>query len=81
MLFVCCIFTGNFIVAIGQTITLHGNTVCAADLLDVPLHDYIAELFIQFYGVADAVGLFTGNERRTGATEGVKYHAVAWKNS
>ena len=49
---------------VSQTLTLHSNTVCTADLLDIPLHDYIAELFIQFHGVADAVGLLTGNQRR-----------------
>ena len=54
----------HFGVFVSQTLTLHSNTVCTADLLDIPRHDYIAELFIQFHGVADAVGLLSGNQRR-----------------
>ena len=62
---------------VGQTVTLNGHTIRTADLLNVTLHDDVAELFIKLHGVADAVGLLTGNERRAGATEGVKHHAVA----
>ena len=47
-----------------------------ADLLDVPLYDDIAELLVQFDGAADAVGLFTGDERGAGAAEGVKHDGI-----
>lgn len=67
----------HFGVFVGQPITLNGHTVRPTNLLDIPLHDYIAELFVQFHGVADAVGLLTGNKRRAGTAEGVKHHAVA----
>ena len=57
-------------------VTQHADLFLRADLLDVPLYDNIAELLIQFDGAADAVGLLTGNERRTGAAEGVKHHGI-----
>lgn len=47
-----------------------------ADLLDVSADNNIAELFVQFDGAADAVGLLTGNKRGAGPAEGVKYHTV-----
>ena len=44
-------------------VTQNADLFIRADLLDVPFYDDIAELLIQFDGIADAVGLLTGNER------------------
>ena len=41
----------------------HADLFIRADLLDIPADNDITELFVQFDGAADAVGLFTGNER------------------
>lgn len=57
-------------------VTQNADLFIRADLLDVPFYDDVAELLIQFDGIADAVGLLTGNERRTGAAEGVEHHGV-----
>lgn len=68
---------GNFIISIGQPIPLDRYTIRAADLLDIPLHNNIAELFVQFDGAADAVSLFTGDQRAARTAEGVQYRSVA----
>lgn len=44
------IVPSHLLIAVGQAVPLEGYTVRIAHLLDVPLHDDIAELFIQFDG-------------------------------
>src|SRR5699024_3491574 len=71
------IVPGNLVIAVGQTGPLEGYIVRFAHLLDVPLHDDIAELFVQFDGAADAVGLLTGDEGAAGTAERVQHDGVA----
>ena len=70
-------FQVDFIISIGQSIPLNRDTIGATDLLDVPLHNDIAELLVQFDGAADAVSLFTGDQRAAGTAEGVQHDGVA----
>lgn len=58
------------------SVTQNADLLIRADLLYVSADNDIAEFLVQFDGAADAVGLLTGNERGTGAAEGVKNHAV-----
>lgn len=58
-------------------VTQNADLFIRADLFDVSADNDIAEFLVQFDGATDAVGLLTGNERRTGAAEGVKYHGVS----
>ena len=66
----------HLFIAVGQAVPLEGYTVRFAHLLDVPLHNDIAELFVQFDGAADAVGLLTGDEGAAGTAEGVQHMAL-----
>ena len=59
-----------------MSVTQNADLFICADLLDVPLYDDITEFLVQLDGAADAVGLFTGDERGAGAAEGVKHHGV-----
>lgn len=67
---------GDFLIAVGQTITDHSDTDRGADLFNVALHNHIAELFVQLNGVADAVCLLAGNQRGATATKRVKHQRV-----
>src|SRR5699024_11133016 len=66
----------DLLIAVCLTVSQDAYAIRRADLLDVAVHDDIAELLVQLNGSADAVGLLTGNEGRTGAAEGVQHHRV-----
>ena len=46
-------------------------------LFNIPLHDYIAVLFIEFNRVTDTFRLFAGGERTSGTAEGIQHDRVA----
>ena len=66
----------DLLIAVCPAIPEDAHAIRRAGLLDVAVYDDITELLIQFDGAADAVGLLTGNEGRTGAAEGVQYYRV-----
>ena len=66
----------DLLIAVCLTVPEDVHAIRRADLLNVAVHDYIAELFVQFNSAANTIGLLTGNQRRTGAAEGVKDDGV-----
>ena len=47
----------------------HRHAISGADLFDVAPHDDVAEFLVQLHGIADATGLFAGNEGRARTAE------------
>src|SRR5699024_6866675 len=66
----------DLLIAVCPAVPKDAHAIRSAGLLDVAVHDDVAELLIQFNGAADAVGPFTGNKGRTGTAEGVKHNRV-----
>src|SRR5574344_1012461 len=69
-------FYSHFSVGIGQSVTLDRHLIRRTDLLNIPLHDDIAKLLVKLDSGAGSVGLFTGDERGAGATEGVEHQRI-----
>ena len=51
----------DLLIAVCLTAPQDAHAIRSTDLFDVAVYDDVAELFIQFDGAADAVGLLTGN--------------------
>src|SRR5699024_6988761 len=66
----------DLLIAVCPAVPKDAHAIRRTDLLNVAVHDNIAELLIQLNGSADTVGLLTGNKGRTGAAEGVKHYRV-----
>ena len=64
-------------VIVGQAVPLNRDTIRRANLFDVPFHNDIAELLVQFNGIANTVGLFAGDQRAARATKWVQNQAVS----
>lgn len=67
---VSIVYISYFLKAESCAITLDRHTFRGAYLFDVSLYDDVTELLIQFYGIADAIRLLTGNQGATGPAEG-----------
>ena len=49
--------------------------ICS-NLLNVTLHNNITVLFIQLDGIANSIGLLTGNQRRARTSKRIKHDAI-----
>src|SRR5699024_12212274 len=66
----------DLLIAVCPAVPKDAHAIRRTDLLNVVVHDNIAELLIQLNGSADTHGLLTGHKRRTGAADGVKHYRV-----
>src|SRR5574344_1213748 len=73
-LFFCSIL--DLLIFEGLSVTDYGHIFVCADLLDVSVHDDVAELLIEFRRITHAPGLFAGDKRTAAAAEGVKHQSV-----
>lgn len=66
----------NLSIGVSLSLTNNRNAITGANLFVIPIDNDITVFFIQFNGVADASGLFTGNQCGTTASERVEDDAV-----